>query len=163
MGGNLSSLQNKSTNRLASNIKYARQLVDQLMYGSVFTCAVLIDKLDLTNRTFEGTIFPNKLTHVLNDNGKNSEELVSETYRTDRGVGIVPAGVDINSLQVNKSLVICLSMDFSIKEIYTQARIASLNPATSTANFLNHVKALKGEKVAHNNQNLIIITKLIDL
>lgn len=163
MGGNLSNLQTKSTSRLASNVKYARQLVDQLMYGSVFTCVVLIDKLDIANRTFEGSIFPGRAANIINDNSKNSQELVSDVTHFYRGVGIVPEGVNINTLQVNKSLVVCLSMDFSIKEIYTQARVAKMNPATSTINFVNHVKALKGEKVAHDNQNLIIITKLIDL
>lgn len=159
----LPDLLQKRPQRKDKSIKFAENLTSELMYNTVFSCVILLSSLDVNNRTFVGDIYPAKEKRFIVDNVESSTTLVTKEPYIAKGYGIVPESVDINTLTVNKSLVVCLALDFDIRSVYAQAKKAKSNGGNSTKEFNNRMMEDTVKRSADRVQNLIIINKLIDL
>ena len=145
------------------SVQYGEALTSKLMYDSLFSCVVMIREVDTFNRTFSGDIYPAKRIMLVNDNAVNKESLVSPESVISKGYGIVPESIDIKSLILHQTLAVCIALDFDIRKVYDQAVIAKRYGGSSTSEFTNRMKVEVENKTADKNQNLILISKLIDL
>ena len=58
---NVNNIPEKNTSRSASNVKLGKMISDELLASTIFSPVVLIESINVSERTFTGTIYPDKL------------------------------------------------------------------------------------------------------
>ena len=161
---NVNNIPEKNTSRSASNVKLGKMISDELLASTIFSPVVLIESINVSERTFTGTIYPDKLKNTLLDLGKNPSDLVGTARHRVTAIGYIPEDVDINSLVWGSTLALCISTDYNILPIIKNARLLKVsgNSGSSVEDFktmMDNYSPTPGK----NENTLVFVRKLMDL
>lgn len=161
---NVNNIPEKTTSRSSSNVKLGKMISDELLSSTIFSPIVLIESVNVSERTFTGTIYPDKLKNTLLDLGKSPSELVGTARHRVTGVGYIPEDVDINSLVGGSTLALCISTDYNILPIIKNARLSKISTQNgSSAEEFKTIMDNYSPTSGKNENSLVFVRKLMDV